>query len=187
MTMDRTRTGTPPPSSFSLGFAGSALLARCAARRRAEEALVLVSVLVLHRGPAAARLGRRARRNHCLSAGLGGATRARPRSHPAKHVHKVQQHLHRANRLAKEAAVHTKLAATRARQLAAAKGGVVGSYVATPTGAALFAGLPPEIMLTEAQKKRDERTLRSITPEGGMPRDTRLDMRVSSATPVHRR
>lgn len=113
--------------------------------------------------------------------------RAAKIANPAKHVHKVQQRLSRANRLAKEAAAHAKLAATRARQLGAAKGGIVGSYVATPTGATLFAGLPPEIMLTEAQSKRDAQLLKSITPEGGMPRDARLDMRVTSLTPTHRR
>lgn len=109
-------------------------------------------------------------------------------SHPAKHGAAVQKHLHRARRLATEAKVQAKLAHGAARELGAAKLGAVGSFAATPAGASSLAGLPPDMMLTEAQKRRDKTTLAALlTPEGGMPHDARLDMRVSNISrPSHR-
>jgi hypothetical protein len=50
------------------------------------------------------------------------------------------------------------------------------------------APIPPDVLLTEAQKRREQATLAALlTPEGGMPHDARLDMRVSSISrPSHR-
>ena len=109
-------------------------------------------------------------------------------SNPSKHPAAVQKHLHRANRLATQAKAQAKLAHHASRELSAAKLGTVGSFAATPAGASLMAGLPPDLLLTEAQKRRDKATLASmLTPEGGMPHGTRFDMRVSNISrPIHR-
>ncbi|WP_442680174.1 hypothetical protein ACSBM8_02905 [Sphingomonas sp. ASY06-1R] len=114
--------------------------------------------------------------------------RAEKISNPAKHPAAVQKHLHRANRLATQAQAQAKLAHGASRQLFAARLGIVGSFGATPVGASLMAAMPPDVLLTEAQKRRDQATLAAmVTPEGGMPHDARLDMRVSNISrPSHR-
>ena len=56
---------------------------------------------------------------------------------------------------------------------------VTAAYAATPTGVALLGLNPPGVLIMEAQKRRDEQLLQRIAPEHGMPRDIRLDMRVS--------
>ncbi len=49
---------------------------------------------------------------------------------------------------------------------------------ATAGSAALMAGAPPGVALSETQKERDEELLRAITPEKGFPKDIRMDIRV---------
>ena len=49
---------------------------------------------------------------------------------------------------------------------------------ATAGGVAMMAAAPPGVALTPAQKSQDEDFLKSIAPAGGMPKDTRLDIRV---------
>lgn len=100
---------------------------------------------------------------------------------PAKHPGPVQKHLHKARAFAAEAKKQAQLAqhaAGRARLVAARDVGA--SYVATPLGAALISAAPPGIALSEAQKRRDERLLQQLAPDGGMPRDVKLQMRASS-------
>ncbi len=105
--------------------------------------------------------------------------------HPAKNPHKIQQIRTRANKFTRAAADQAKNARKAARVLKAARLGATGSYGATPTGAALLATLPPDILLSEEQMRRDERAKKlSLTPQGGMPRNIRLDMRVSGVTKV---
>ena len=98
---------------------------------------------------------------------------------PSKHPHAVQKHLHKARRYAAAANQQLKMANKAARQAAnIATRDVTAAYGATPTGAALLAFNPPGVMLTERQKTRDGHLLQQIAPEGGMPRNVRLDMRV---------
>ena len=51
---------------------------------------------------------------------------------------------------------------------------------ATVAGTGLLTAAPPGVVLTSAQKKRDENYERSLAPKDGMPRDVRLEIRVTS-------
>ena len=109
--------------------------------------------------------------------------RAAKIANPAKHPGPVQKHLHRARRLTTEAQAQAKLAHKHTVELGVARLGMAAAYAATPAGAALMVGLPPDQVLTEAQRRRDKQNAAShLAPEGGMPRDTRLDMRVTSVS-----
>lgn len=116
------------------------------------------------------------------STAISDAERARAARvrNPAKHPAAVQKHLHKARRFAAAANQQLKEAHKAARHAATiATRDVTAAYAATPTGVALLGLNPPGVLLTEAQKKRDEQLLQRIAPEHGMPRDVRLDMRVS--------
>ena len=99
---------------------------------------------------------------------------------PGKHPHPVQKHLAKARRFAQTAnqSLETAHRATR-RAANIASRDVTAAYAATPTGAGLLSFNPPGVLLGERQKKRDEGLLQGIAPDRGMPRDVRLDMRVS--------
>ena len=51
---------------------------------------------------------------------------------------------------------------------------------ATAAGTGLLTTAPPGVVLTPAQNKRDEDYERSLAPKDGMPRDVRLEIRVTS-------
>ena len=75
------------------------------------------------------------------------------------------------------AEAHTRIRMTVAKDLAIVPGASLGS-----TG--LLMGAPPSSILSPAQRERDERYRRSLAPEGGMPKDVRLEMRVSGHSRV---
>ncbi len=58
------------------------------------------------------------------------------------------------------------------------------AFGTTPAGAALIAAAPPAMVLTQAQKAADETYGKSLEPEGGLPKDMRLEVRVSGVQKV---
>ena len=59
---------------------------------------------------------------------------------------------------------------------------VNASFVATPVGAGLFMASPPGMMLSPQQREHDDKAMALLAPKGGMPKDVRLEMRVSGIT-----
>lgn len=121
--------------------------------------------------------------------------RASARQINRAHPDKANKLRHQANVIAKQAAEHraSAHAATVRRAVVGARD-AGASYVATPVGAALFAGSPPSMLLTKAQQGVDRKYLElveakrhPIEPEGGMPRDAHLEVRVSALSNKGRR
>ena len=110
----------------------------------------------------------------------GKATRdLRNVTNPAKHPAEVARQMDRVRKYQAEAAAQAKLVdAANAKIRLIFMRDVALFPGATAGGAAMMAANPPGVVLSEAQKKRDEDLLKTITPAGGMPKDTRLDIRV---------
>ncbi len=106
-------------------------------------------------------------------------------AHPERHPGPVQRRTRRVAaferaveaqaRAAAEA--HARIRLTVAKDLAVVPGASLGS-----TG--LLMAAPPALALPAGQRERDERYRRSLAPEGGMPKDIRLEMRVSGHSRV---
>jgi hypothetical protein len=106
-------------------------------------------------------------------------TRASRIHNPERHSSPVQRHLHRARTLAREAQEHLEDAQkAQARIHILALRDLNASFVGTPGGTALLAAAPPGIVLNKDQVERDEKYMQMLTPEGGMPNDTRLEIRI---------
>lgn len=102
---------------------------------------------------------------------------------PKRHPQPVQYHANRARKLAKMAAQHIEEARrAHARIWLLTLRDANASFVATPVGTGLFAALPPSMVLSPEQRERDENRMALLAPKGGMPKDIRLEMRVSSIT-----
>ena len=110
----------------------------------------------------------------------GKATRdLRNVTNPGRHPAEVARQIDRVRKYQAEAAAQSKLvdaANTKIRMLfvrdiALFPGGTLGS-------AALMVGAPPDVVLSEAQRRRDEELLKAITPEKGLLKESRLDIRV---------
>lgn len=100
-------------------------------------------------------------------------------TNPARHPAEVARQLDRVRKYQAEAAAQSRLvdvANAKIRLLFARDVALFPG--ATAGGAALLAAAPPDLALSQTQKRRDEELLKSISPEKGMPKDVRLDIRV---------
>ena len=103
---------------------------------------------------------------------------------PARHPGPLQRHAHRARVLAAEAKAHQAAVLHAHERMAMLTARDIGaSYAASPTSAALLAGLPPKMLESRADIANDERILDLLKPEHGMPPDVKLEARVSG---IHR-
>lgn len=120
---------------------------------------------------------------------LAEAARARVAkiSNPLKHPSPVQRRLHKVKVLALQADAQRLSAQQATTKMHWVAGRDVGaSFVGTPAGTALLVGAPPSIILSQAQKRRDEAYQHSLEPAGGMPADVKLEMRTSAVQRMHR-
>ena len=100
--------------------------------------------------------------------------------HPQRHPGPVNRHLARANRATREAIEQqAEIARATHRMRIVTARDINASFVATPGSVGLLAGLPPAMLLSSGDRARDEQLLRSLAPEHGMPRDVRLEARMS--------
>ena len=132
------------------------------------------------------KLGNEAREAETASAEAArNAQAARDRvakiSNPSKHPGPVNRRMRkvaafeRATEAQAKAAedAHTRIRITALKDLGIVPGATLGS-----TG--LLAGAPPSMTLTPEQREADERYRRMLAPEGGMPKDVKIEMRVSA-------
>jgi hypothetical protein len=100
-----------------------------------------------------------------------------PSRHPGplnRRMHKVAAFERAAETQAKAAqAAHDRIRMTALRDIGIVPGSSIGS-----TG--LLAGAPPSLALSPGQRERDEQTRRTLVPAGGMPKDVKMELRVSS-------
>ena len=99
---------------------------------------------------------------------------------PGKHPGPVAYRMRRAKKLALQAETHRQEATAlthRARVIAGRDS--FASFGATPAGTALLAAAPPAILLNQGQKAADKAYTHSLEPEGGMPHDVKLEVRIS--------
>ena len=108
--------------------------------------------------------------------------------HPAKHPGPVNRRMHKVRVLARQAEAQ-RLAASNLthRMRVVAARDVTASFAATPAGTALLAAAPPDMLLSEKQRKADEGYLKALEPKKGMPSDVKLEMRVSAVGKAPRR
>lgn len=116
-----------------------------------------------------------------------GADAARARAakihHPERHPRPLSRRLHRAHTLAAAAAAQSQAAEEAAARLRMVAGRDIAVFQGgTLAGTALLTAAPPGIVLSDEQKRRDEQYEKSLAPKGGMPKDVRLEMRVTSHT-----
>ena len=101
---------------------------------------------------------------------------ANPQNHPGpvnRRMRKVTAFQPAAEAQAKAAqAAHNRIRMTALKDLGIVPGATLGS-----TG--LLMGAPPSMALTSEQLERDERYRRMLAPTGGMPKDVKMEMRVS--------
>lgn len=106
---------------------------------------------------------------------------AQPERHPGpvqRRTRKVAAFERAVEAQARAAAeAHARIRLTVATDLAVVPGASLGS-----TG--LLMATPPALALSAEQRERDERYKRSLAPEGGMPKDVRLEMRVSGQSRI---
>jgi hypothetical protein len=100
-----------------------------------------------------------------------------PSRHPGpvnRRIHKVRQF----ERATEEQASAAKAAQDRIRYTALKDLGVVPGATLGSTG--LLMGAPPDSLLSAEQRERDEQYRKSLAPQGGMPKDIKMEMRVSA-------
>jgi hypothetical protein len=99
-------------------------------------------------------------------------------TNPARHPAEVARQMNRVRQYQAEAAAQTKLveAANAKIKLLFARD-VALFPSATAGGVALMAAAPPDVALSRDQRSRDEEFLHSIMPQGGVPKDVRMDIR----------
>ncbi len=110
----------------------------------------------------------------------GNATRdLRNVTNPSRHPAEVARQMDRVRKFTAEAAGQSRLvdAANAKIRLLFARD-VALFPGATTGGAALMVAAPPDVVLSPAQKQRDEALLKTFLPEKGMPKDVRMDIRV---------
>ncbi len=98
---------------------------------------------------------------------------------PSSHPDPVARRMHKVRVLEREAQfqAHKVEEANSSIRTAAVRD--VGVFQgATLAGTGLLAAAPPGVVLSDRQKRRDEDYQKSLIPEGGMPKDVRLEMRV---------
>ena len=105
---------------------------------------------------------------------------------PGKHPGPVAYRMRRAKKLAQQAEQHRQHAAALTHS-ARVKAGRDSSaaFGATPAGAALLAAAPPAMLLSQTQKAADNAYNKSLEPEGGMPHDVKLEVRISKLQKVN--
>ncbi len=102
---------------------------------------------------------------------------ANPEKHPGpvnRRMRKVNAFQRAVEAQAKAAQdAHDRIRLTALKDLGVVPGATLGS-------AGLLAGAPPSLMLTAEQRERDEQYRRLLAPSGGMPKDVKMEMRVSA-------
>jgi hypothetical protein len=101
---------------------------------------------------------------------------ANPAKHPGpvnRRMHKVAAFQRAVEAQAKAAEdAHNRIRLTALKDLGVVPGSTLGS-------AGLLAGVPPSMMISSEQRERDEQYRRMLAPTGGMPKDVKMEMRVS--------
>ena len=123
--------------------------------------------------------------SHFDKAAAAARERVNAIHNPAKHADRVAYRMRRAKKLAQQAEQHRQDAAAlthRARVTAGRDS--FAAFGATPAGTALLAAAPPAMMLNQAQRSADDAYAKSIEPEGGMPHDVKLEVRISKTQKV---
>ena len=104
---------------------------------------------------------------------------------PSKHPGPVQRRTRKVKLLAEQAEAHRKEAEAMSRKMRVTTGrDSFAAFGATPAGAALITAAPPAMVLTQAQKAADDKYGKSLEPENGLPKDMRLEVRVSGVQKV---
>lgn len=100
---------------------------------------------------------------------------------PVKHPGPVARRMRQAKRLAVQLEQQHRTAGKLSRELVRTKYfDVPAALGATPAGAALISAAPPALALSKEQRRRDDDYMKTLEPKGGMPRDVKLEMRVST-------
>jgi hypothetical protein len=118
---------------------------------------------------------------------LAEAARARVAKirHPDRHPSPVNKRLHRVKALTRQADAQRREAEELARRRNWIRGrDITATFVATPAGAGLIATAPPAVALTPTQQKSDDDYLKLLAPAGGMPKDTKFELRTSAVGKV---
>ena len=131
------------------------------------------------------KLGNEAREAETASAEAArNAQAARDRvakiANPAKHPGPVNRRLRKVasfERATEEQAKAAQAAHDRIRMTSLKDLGVVPGATLGSTG--LLAGAPPALALSAEQREADEKYRRMLAPDGGMPKDVKMEMRVS--------
>ena len=106
---------------------------------------------------------------------------------PSKHPGPVARRSHKVKHLAQQAESHRQEAEALSRRMKVTAGrDGFAAFGASPAGAALISAAPPAMVLSQAQKEDDERYGKSLEPAGGLPKDMRLEVRVSGVQKVAR-
>ena len=88
--------------------------------------------------------------------------------------------MRRAKKLAQQAEAHRQDAARLTYKARVTAGrDSLAAFGATPAGTALMAAAPPAMLLNQGQKAADQAYAKSLEPEGGMPHDVKLEVRIS--------
>ena len=104
---------------------------------------------------------------------------------PSKHPGPVARRSRKVKQLAQQAETHRQEAEALSRKMHLKAGrDSFAAFGASPAGAALITGAPPAMALSQAQKATDDRYTRSLEPAGGLPKDIRLEVRVSGVQKV---
>ena len=106
---------------------------------------------------------------------------ANPSRHPDpvnRRMRKVRAFERAAETQAKAAqAAHDRIRMTTLKDLGVVPGSSLG-------GTGLLMGAPPDVALSPEQRERDEQMRKTLGPAGGMPKDVKLEMRVSGQQTV---
>ena len=106
-------------------------------------------------------------------------------ANPGKHPGPVARRMRKVTAFERAAAPQSKLAQAahdRIRGKALKDLGVVPG--ATLGGTGLLMGGPPDMVLSQEQRERDEQYRKLLAPQGGMPKDMKMEMRVSAQQKV---
>lgn len=122
---------------------------------------------------------------HLDTAAAAARDRVAAIRNPGKHPGPVAYRMRRAKKLAQQAEAHRQ-DATALTQKARVTGALESfpAFGATPAGTALLAAAPPAMLLNQGQKAADDAYTKSLEPEGGMPHDVKLEVRISKTQKV---
>lgn len=102
---------------------------------------------------------------------------------PARHPDPVARRMRKVNAFEREAQAQARAVEDAHNRIRTVAVRDIGSFQgATLAGTGLLAAAPPGVLLSANQTKHDEDYMKTLAPRGGMPKDVRLEMRVTGFT-----